>query len=89
MGDIGACWDNAVVERFFGSLKYNWLFKIAQPTREHMEMDVAKYIRYYKMERLHTANSDLSPVAYEMVNQESGEVSCQFCSSRAGSAAQI
>lgn len=20
MGDVGACWDNAVVERFFGSL---------------------------------------------------------------------
>jgi putative transposase len=22
MGDVGACWDNAVVERFLGSLKY-------------------------------------------------------------------
>ncbi len=22
MGDVGACWDNAVVERFFGSLKF-------------------------------------------------------------------
>ncbi|MCN4143914.1 MAG: hypothetical protein LC437_02210 [Thiohalomonas sp.] len=22
MGDVGACWDNAVVERFFGSLKH-------------------------------------------------------------------
>lgn len=27
MGDVGACWDNAVVERFFGSLKYDWIFK--------------------------------------------------------------
>jgi putative transposase len=34
MGDVGACWDNAVVERFFGSLKHDWIFKIAQPTRE-------------------------------------------------------
>ena len=25
MGDVGACWDNAVVERFFGSLKHEWL----------------------------------------------------------------
>jgi putative transposase len=32
MGDVGACWDNAVVERFFGSLKHDWIFKIAQPT---------------------------------------------------------
>lgn len=33
MGDLGTCWDNAVVERFFGSLKHDWLFKVPQPTR--------------------------------------------------------
>ncbi|OTA17572.1 transposase OrfAB, subunit B [Xenorhabdus vietnamensis] len=27
MGDVGAYWDNAVVERFFGSLKHDGLFK--------------------------------------------------------------
>jgi len=27
MGDVGACWDNAVVERFFGSLKYDLVVK--------------------------------------------------------------
>lgn len=27
MGDVGACRDNAVVERFFGSLKHDWLYK--------------------------------------------------------------
>jgi putative transposase len=43
MGDVGACWGNAVVERFFGSLKHDWIFKIAQPTREHMRKDVAAY----------------------------------------------
>ena len=36
MGSVGACWDNAVVERFFGSLKYDWIFKVTQPTRDHM-----------------------------------------------------
>ena len=65
MGDVGACWDNAVVERFFGSLKHDWIFKIAQPTREHMKKDVAAYMRYYNLERLHTANGDLSPINYE------------------------
>ena len=65
MGDVGACWDNAVVERFFGSLKHDWIFKIAQPTREHMRKDVAAYMRYYNLERLHTANGDQSPVNYE------------------------
>ena len=65
MGDVGACWDNAVVERFFGSLKHDWIFKIAQPTREHMKKDVAAYMRYYNLDRLHTANGGQSPIDYE------------------------
>ncbi|MFC4281438.1 IS3 family transposase [Thalassotalea piscium] len=65
MGDVGACWDNAVVERFFGSLKYGWLLKVAQPTREHMKKGVTEYMRYYNLERLHSANGDQSPVQYE------------------------
>ncbi len=65
MGDVGACWDNAVVERFFDSLKHDWLLKVAQPTREHMKNDVAEYMRYYNLERLHSANNDQSPVEYE------------------------
>jgi putative transposase len=27
MDDVEACWDNAAVERFFGCLKHNWIFK--------------------------------------------------------------
>jgi putative transposase len=65
MGDVGACWDNAVVERFFGSLKHDWIFKIKQPTRELMTKDVAAYISYYNLERLHTKNGDQSPINYE------------------------
>ncbi|KZZ78701.1 transposase, partial [Oleiphilus sp. HI0132] len=56
MGDVGACWDNSVVERFFGSLKHDWVLKVPQPTREHMRNDVADYMRYYNLERLHTSN---------------------------------
>lgn len=65
MGDVGACWDNAVVERFFGSLKHDWLFKVSQPTREFMKQDVAAYMKYYNIERLHSANGDLSPIEFE------------------------
>lgn len=66
MGDVGACWDNAVAERFFGYLKYDWLLKVPQPTRKYMRTDVAAYIHYYNLERLHTANGDLSPAEYEL-----------------------
>jgi len=65
MGDVGACWDNAVVERFFGSLKHDWIFKVHQPTRKQMKHDVAAYLKYYNLNRLHSANGDLSPIQYE------------------------
>lgn len=65
MGDVGACWDNAVVERFFGSLKHDWIFKVAQPTRDHMKSDVAAYMKYYNVDRLHTANGSVSPAEFE------------------------
>ena len=70
MGSVGACWDNAVVERFFGSLKHDWILKIAQPTRAHMKADVAKYMKYYNEHRLHTANNDLSPSAFESIDMK-------------------
>jgi putative transposase len=65
MGDVGACWDNALVERFFGNLKYDWLFKVAQPTREHMTQDVAAYVKYYNLDRLHSMSGDQSSIEYE------------------------
>jgi len=43
---------NAEVERFFGSLKHDWIFKVHQPTREHMTKDVCSYIKYYNSDRL-------------------------------------
>jgi len=47
MSGVGACWDNAVVERFFGSLKHEWLLKVYHLNRQTMKQDVEKYIRYY------------------------------------------
>ncbi|MBD1578103.1 IS3 family transposase, partial [Vibrio sp. S11_S32] len=41
-----ACLDNAVVERFFGSLKNEWLLNVVYLTRDAMKEDVEEYIRY-------------------------------------------
>jgi putative transposase len=49
----------------FGSLKHDWIFKVAQPTREHMKQDVAAYMRYYNQERFHSSNGDMSPEYFE------------------------
>lgn len=66
MSGVGACWDNAVVERFFGSLKNEWLLKAYHLTRQGMKQDVEHYIRHYNQQRLHSANGDLSPVEFEL-----------------------
>ena len=47
MSGKGNCYNNAVVERFFGSLKYEWLASVIHLTREGIINDVNKYIRYY------------------------------------------
>lgn len=70
MGDVGACWDNAVMERFWGSLKHEWLLLVPQPTRACMKQDVAAYIRYYNLDRNHIANGELSPVCYEQMAEK-------------------
>ena len=62
------------MERFFGSLKHDWLFKIAQPTRDHMKQDVAAYMRYYNLDRLHTTNRDMSPVKYEEFFKQAAQI---------------
>lgn len=67
MSGKGACYDNAVVERFFGSLKHEWLRNLTYLTRADMTQDVQTYIRYYNHQRLHTANGDLAPVAFEQM----------------------
>ena len=66
MGSTGACWDNTVVERFFGSLKPDWLFKVHQPTREYIKQDVIEYMRYYNVERLHSANDNYFPLSLKI-----------------------
>ncbi len=70
MSSVGACLDNAVVERLFGSLKHEWLLKVVHLTRESMKLDVEEYIRYYNHERLHTTLGDLTPINYEKLQSK-------------------
>jgi len=39
--------------------------KVHQPTREFMKQDVAKYIKYYNLDRLHSANDSMTPANFE------------------------
>jgi putative transposase len=54
-----------IVERFFGSLKHDGIFKIAPPTREHMKQKLAPYMGYYNQARPDSKNDDNWPVNFE------------------------
>ena len=75
MGDVGACWDNVVMERFWSRLKHEWLHLVAQPTYASYDAYVADYIRYYNLERNHSLTGELSPVQFEQMTEKKCPVS--------------
>lgn len=70
MSRKGNCWDNAVMERFFGSLKTERTDGKNYLSHAHAKIDVIDYIeKFYNAKRLHSALNYVSPVQYEKNNQ--------------------
>jgi putative transposase len=66
MSRRGNCWDNAVVESFFGSLKKERIKKHIYKNRELASADVAAYIdSFYNPTRRHGHVGGVSPEAFE------------------------
>jgi transposase InsO family protein len=55
MSRKGNCWDNAVAESFFKSLKVEWVYRYQYLTRSQAELSVFKWIEtWYNRKRLHS-----------------------------------
>ncbi|WP_444930134.1 IS3 family transposase [Microbulbifer sp. SSSA002] len=65
MSRKGNCWDNAPTERFFSSLKREWLTGNLYETRVDATADVRAYIAYYNSCRIHTTLGDVTPIEFE------------------------
>ncbi len=66
MSDRGSCYDNAVVEAFFASLKRERTRRRTYKTREQAKADVFDYIeRFYNRRRRHGYVGNISPTAFE------------------------
>ena len=66
MSRKGNCWDNAPVERFFGSLKREWTGDRWYRTRLEAIADVREYVAvYYNSKRLHSTLEYMTPMNYE------------------------
>ena len=67
----GNCWDNAVVESFFGTLKKELIYRRSWPTRQDAAAAVHEYIEvFYNRRRRHTTNGGKSPATYEALAEE-------------------
>jgi putative transposase len=63
MGRTGVCWDNAVAESFFATLKNEMYYLHVFPTRAHARFRVAEYIEiYYNRKRRHSSLKYRTPL---------------------------
>ena len=66
MSGKGNCWDNAVMESFYRTLKIELIYQQNYETRVQSQRDIFEYIEiFYNRERLHSSIGYYSPEEYE------------------------
>ena len=65
MSRRGDCWDNAVAESFFATLKKELTHGQSFETHEEASLAILDYIRWYNADRMHSALDYESPNRYE------------------------
>ena len=66
VGMAGECWDNAVAESFFATIKRELIDTRAWPTRAGLRAAIFDYIEgWYNTRRLHSSLGYLSPAEHE------------------------
>ena len=66
MSGKGDCWDNAVAESFFGSLKTELIHNKKYATIAQARRDIFDYVEvFYNRVRLHSSLGYMSPEEYE------------------------
>ena len=70
MSRKGNCWDNAVAESFFHTLKTECVNHERYVSRDAARKSIFDYIEvFYNRQRLHSHNGYLSPVAFEKLQK--------------------
>ncbi|MDW5289164.1 IS3 family transposase [Formosa sp. PL04] len=66
MSRKGNCWDNAVAESFFKTIKYEWLYRFKFTSYNQLYSSIEDSILWYNNERLHSSLGYLSPLEMEI-----------------------
>jgi len=66
MSDKGCCYDNAVMESFFHTLKTEHVYLLKFKNREEAKNSIFEYIEvFYNRQRIHSTIEYFSPQEYE------------------------
>jgi transposase InsO family protein len=69
MSGSGNCYDNALAESFFHSLKTEWIYFEKYQTKEQASLSVFEYIEsFYNRQRIHSNLGYQSPEKFELLN---------------------
>jgi len=66
MSRKGNCWDNAVAESFFKTIKHEWLYRFKFTSFTQLFNSIEDYINWYNTKRLHSSLGYLSPLEMEI-----------------------
>ena len=70
MSKKGDCWDNAVAESFFHTLKIELVHHCDFETREEARSAIFEYIEvFYNRQRLHSSNGYEAPLVFEKIQE--------------------
>jgi transposase InsO family protein len=68
MCKTGNCYENAVTESFFGTLKTELVYHERYETRDEVRKNIFKYIEiFYNRKRIHSALGGRSPDQFEQM----------------------
>ena len=67
VGEVGVCWDNAVAESFFSTLKLHLLYERKQfQSKPEARISVGEWIEaYYNRRRIHTSTAKIPKKAMD------------------------
>lgn len=66
MSRKGNCWDNAVAESFFKTIKHEWLYRFKFKSIEQLFNEIEGYINWYNNKRIHSSIGYLTPLEMEV-----------------------
>lgn len=64
MSRKGNCYDNAIIENFFGTLKSEMFYLKKYTSIEELKNDIKEYIAYYNKDRIRLNLKGMSPIKY-------------------------